>query len=289
MLFHVTSASSGRSTHCGVLEFVAEEGIVYMPHWMMQNLLLQVGDMVKFKNVSLPKGRYVKIQPVTSDFLDISNPKAVLEHTLRKYTCLTVGDVFVVNYNNKNYEIEVKEAKPQNAISVVETDCQVNFEAPKDYKEPEKVFARPPNPPKAPSDLNSPANPSAAPAKAEAPAAELEEPSFLPFAGSARRLDGRAIPASTQPQPVPGGNSTQSSSATTSKASVDPGNASGGKNGTFVSTGNRLLDKIMKEKGQVPGSSNATASAPSAAAVKEEEEPKSSFTAFKGTGYSLKG
>jgi ubiquitin fusion degradation protein 1 len=42
---------------------------------MMQNMLLQVGDMVKFKNVSLPKGTYVKLQPVTSDFLDITNPK----------------------------------------------------------------------------------------------------------------------------------------------------------------------------------------------------------------------
>ena len=36
-----------------------------------------------------------------------------------------VGDCFVVNYNNRNYEIEVREAKPGNAISVVETDCQV--------------------------------------------------------------------------------------------------------------------------------------------------------------------
>jgi hypothetical protein len=42
-------------THCGVLEFVAEEGVCYMPHWMMQNMLLQVGDMVKLRNVSLPK------------------------------------------------------------------------------------------------------------------------------------------------------------------------------------------------------------------------------------------
>jgi ubiquitin fusion degradation protein 1 len=74
---------------------------------MMQNLLLQVGDMVKFRNVSLPKGSYVKLQPVTSDFLDISNPKAVLERTLRSYSCLTTGDCFVVNYLNKNYEIEV--------------------------------------------------------------------------------------------------------------------------------------------------------------------------------------
>ena len=56
MLFKIDTRN-GRSTHCGVLEFIAEEGVVYMPHWMMQNLLLQVGDMVKLKNVSLPKVR----------------------------------------------------------------------------------------------------------------------------------------------------------------------------------------------------------------------------------------
>lgn len=33
MLFRVESPS-GRVTHCGVLEFVAEEGVVYMPHWV---------------------------------------------------------------------------------------------------------------------------------------------------------------------------------------------------------------------------------------------------------------
>lgn len=73
----------------------------------MGNLLLTEGQPVTFTNVSLPKGSYVKLQPVTSDFLDISNPKAVLERTLRSYSCLTVGDCFVVHYNNKDYEIEV--------------------------------------------------------------------------------------------------------------------------------------------------------------------------------------
>ena len=34
MLFKAESTSSGRFTHCGVLEFVAEEGVVYMPHWV---------------------------------------------------------------------------------------------------------------------------------------------------------------------------------------------------------------------------------------------------------------
>jgi ubiquitin fusion degradation protein 1 len=33
MLFKVEDVN-GRSTHCGVLEFLAEEGVVYMPHWV---------------------------------------------------------------------------------------------------------------------------------------------------------------------------------------------------------------------------------------------------------------
>ena len=68
---------------------------------MMQNLALQEGDLTQIKSVSLPKGRYVKLQPHTTDFLDISNPKAVLEKTLRSFTCLTVGDQIVIHYNNK--------------------------------------------------------------------------------------------------------------------------------------------------------------------------------------------
>ncbi len=37
MLFKAESTSSGRFTHCGVLEFVAEEGVVYMPHWVSKS------------------------------------------------------------------------------------------------------------------------------------------------------------------------------------------------------------------------------------------------------------
>lgn len=41
-------------------------------------MLLQEGDIVNVKNASLSKGTYVKLQPHTTDFLDISNPKAML-------------------------------------------------------------------------------------------------------------------------------------------------------------------------------------------------------------------
>jgi hypothetical protein len=40
MLFKVDNRRGGRSTHCGVLEFVADEGVVYMPYWVSCCLLL---------------------------------------------------------------------------------------------------------------------------------------------------------------------------------------------------------------------------------------------------------
>ena len=80
MLFSVVSKKTTRQSHCGVLEFVADEGVIYMPHWvrclpcaaaaaaaaaagafrstwasqMMRNLLLTEGDRVTVRNVSVP-------------------------------------------------------------------------------------------------------------------------------------------------------------------------------------------------------------------------------------------
>merc|ERR1719221_2171082 len=89
MLFEVSNPTAARRTHAGVQEFIAEEGTCYLPHWMMCNLVLQEGDLVRVTNTSLPKGTFVKLQPLTSDFLDIHNPRAVLENSLRNFATLT--------------------------------------------------------------------------------------------------------------------------------------------------------------------------------------------------------
>lgn len=34
MLFQIRNDATGLSTHCGVLEFVAEEGRAYLPQWV---------------------------------------------------------------------------------------------------------------------------------------------------------------------------------------------------------------------------------------------------------------
>ena len=80
---------------------------------MMQNLLLEEGDLVAIRSVSLPKGSFVKLQPHTQDFLDISNPRAVLEMTLRGFSCLTKGDCILMHYNNKRFYIDIVECRPQ--------------------------------------------------------------------------------------------------------------------------------------------------------------------------------
>lgn len=42
MLFSVTNRSSGRSSHCGVLEFTAQEGLINMPHWVLSMLVVAI-------------------------------------------------------------------------------------------------------------------------------------------------------------------------------------------------------------------------------------------------------
>lgn len=39
MLFELRNDAAERISHCGVLEFIAEEGMIYMPYWVgIQNL-----------------------------------------------------------------------------------------------------------------------------------------------------------------------------------------------------------------------------------------------------------
>lgn len=126
-------------THSGVLEFTAEEGSCYIPFWMMQNLLIEEGTVINVTNISLPKATFVKLQPQHQDFLEISNPRAVLEHALRNFSCVTKGDVIQLPYNGKYYHFLLKEVLPQDAACIIETDCNVDFDAPVGYVEPERV------------------------------------------------------------------------------------------------------------------------------------------------------
>ena len=107
----------------------------------MQGLLLEPGDLLQVKSTDLPSGTFIKLQAQSTAFLDISDPKAVLEEVLRNYSCLTTGDLY--NFENTDSTVamavlETKPEAPKRAISVVETDIEVDFAAPVGYEEPTK-------------------------------------------------------------------------------------------------------------------------------------------------------
>lgn len=142
MLFELINGSKEKSTHAGVLEFTAEEGKIYLPYWIMQTLLLEPGDLLQIKSTDLPLGSFIKLQPQSPDFLDISDPKAVLENAFRNFSCLTTGDIFTFSYNDHVYNIAVTETKPESVkkgICTIETDLEVDFATPIGYEEPSKT------------------------------------------------------------------------------------------------------------------------------------------------------
>jgi len=191
MLFKLTNTRTNRETHSGVLEFVADEGRIYLPYWMMRNLLLEEGGLVQVESISLPVATFTKFQPQTTDFLDITNPKAVLENSLRSYACLTAGDVVAISYNEKIYEMLVLETKPGNAVSIIETDMNVDFAPPVGYEEPQKMPVHPEHDVEEPMPID---------VSELVEAQQLQQ--FRAFSGSGNRLDGKKKNTESSPAPI---------------------------------------------------------------------------------------
>lgn len=140
LLFKLSNTNTGKHTHSGVLEFTADEGRCYLPDWMMDTLGVSPGTVVKIETTDLAQGNFVKLEPQSVDFLEISDPKAVLENALRNFTTLTVGDIIELKYNNNVNKIKILEVKPESplgGICVIETDLVTDFATPVGYVEPD--------------------------------------------------------------------------------------------------------------------------------------------------------
>ena len=69
------------------------------------------GDMITLTSVTLPVASYSKFKPQQVDFLNITNPKAVLEKHLRSFACLSKNDMISIDYLGKEYELQIVETK----------------------------------------------------------------------------------------------------------------------------------------------------------------------------------
>ena len=135
LLFRILNIELNMATHCGVAEFTAQEGTCYLPSNMFERLCLMEGQQVNIRNIDLKEGKFIKLQPHLTEFINNPNPKTILEYNLRNYFCVTEGDTISVKFSKKIYKLDIVQCKPAKAIRTLNTDIEVDFCPPKDYKE----------------------------------------------------------------------------------------------------------------------------------------------------------
>ncbi|KAJ4824759.1 hypothetical protein Tsubulata_024390 [Turnera subulata] len=250
LLFELYNHSSGRLSHCGVLEFTAGEGFMCLPQWMMQNLRLKEGERAQIRSVSnLAKGTYVKLRAHTSGFLELSNPRAVLESTLmRSFSCLTVGDTVMIVHDKEKYCLDVLEAEPSSAIDIIDTNCKVELQS--TCKESEgrqksgKRFYQ-----------------------------NEQNQKFTPFTGVARRLDGLVKIVSPEIKPINSGKLVFGSSLAMQEAS---------RVKSLTRTGKIVFDAREVESREAPKKKFKVDD-------EKEKKAEEKFRPFTGTPYKVSG
>ena len=131
--------SDGKNLHCGILEFTSVEGEIVMPEWMINQLNAKPGQPIFVQTIALPKGTFMKVKPRETAFTQLSNPRIVLEHALKQFSCISIGDIIIIEHCNRIYHLRIESlfsnSKPSFAISIIDTDLSVDFECPDDMKE----------------------------------------------------------------------------------------------------------------------------------------------------------
>jgi ubiquitin fusion degradation protein 1 len=121
---------------CGIQEFSAPPGVVHLPYHIMESIGISEGQHVEIKLASPVKGTYIKIQPHTTSFINLSNPKALLEKVLsEKYPVLTEGHTIAIEYLNKVFYIDIVKTEPAPVIDILNVNLNVDFDKPFDYQE----------------------------------------------------------------------------------------------------------------------------------------------------------
>ena len=93
----------------------------------MEDLGVNNGDRAIFTHTKLPTATYAKLKPVSGDYLQWTNKKAVLEATLTNFATLSVGNTIVIDFNGKEYQFDVIDLKPSNAVCIINSDVEVDF------------------------------------------------------------------------------------------------------------------------------------------------------------------
>lgn len=104
MVFSVSTLWTRKTVFVGVLEFVAPEHQIILPFWLFSELGLHEGETIRLGIADfLPKATFVQIRPHKTEFIELPDPRALLEIHLRNFVCLTKNETITLNFMNKEY------------------------------------------------------------------------------------------------------------------------------------------------------------------------------------------
>ncbi|KAK9381802.1 ubiquitin fusion degradation protein UFD1-domain-containing protein [Kockiozyma suomiensis] len=154
LTFRLANSATNVYTHCGVREFSAPDGIIYISQQIAISLGLSAKQLteaataldsgqpwdvdspppsVTVSRHDLPKGTSVSLRPLDNDYLSVDDDwKALLESSLQSsYTTLTDGQVLSISHpaTHSTMSFIVDKLQPERAVCIVETDLSVDFEA----------------------------------------------------------------------------------------------------------------------------------------------------------------
>jgi|TARA_B110000971_G_C19934416_1_gene465638 ubiquitin fusion degradation protein 1 len=141
LFFKLKNISNEFYQVCGVHEFSAPPGVIHAPYYVMNTLGIREGETINIELVNPPEGSFIKIRPHKTEFIELPNPKELLEKILsRDYQVLIEGHTIQLYDTNsdKVYEIDIVETKPASIIKIIDINLEVDFEQPLDYVEPVK-------------------------------------------------------------------------------------------------------------------------------------------------------
>ena len=140
LFFKITNPVCGLDRVCAVHEFTAAEGLINIPYYILEDLGLTEGSGIDVEYINPPTGSYVKIKPHKTAFIELNDPKAILETIMsRDYPVITKGQTIIINYEEKAYRIDIVDTKPCEIIKIINTDVLLDFDQPHDYVEPIKT------------------------------------------------------------------------------------------------------------------------------------------------------
>jgi hypothetical protein len=132
LMFKITSLN-GKSIYVGMHDSIIDDKC-YCHYRILQELFIDENSEVNLEVIKLPKGNKVKIQPSNKDFLEIEDFKSVLEHNLvQNYNVISKGSNITIEHQSKLYDLQIIELEPQDAVSLFNTDIEVEFIPPADY------------------------------------------------------------------------------------------------------------------------------------------------------------